>query len=395
MKEILVLLPTGGKGTRLKPVTTTLNKSLTPINGRPILFRIIDELYKANYMEFLVLNGHLGYQVQSAILKSNIFTSTNLSIKCELSDPNYSVAQRIIEYKKHILQYKYVMLCYCDNLVEYDSLIRYNQIKSESKLIYSDSKNGNLNLKEKDKSSLTYHPVRSPNYKYSEMGYITLNSKLLIESLLITMDLPNSLNIITSNFGVKGLYVNNFTSVSTLSRYRELRKRRKTIFLDRDGVINANIGKGKYVENLSQVKYLTENINLFRKLSSHYEFDFIVVTNQAGIERGIITESELQIIHQEMHGFLVSQGVSVLAFYYCSHHWDSGCSCRKPKPGLVLRAIDDFGLRAEDCVLIGDMDTDLEAGLAASVFSIKVESNPSIEKLEILKNRILKYFRLL
>lgn len=121
----------------------------------------------------------------------------------------------------------------------------------------------------------------------------------------------------------------------------------------------------------------------------NYSIDFIVVTNQAGVERNLLSQEEVDAINQYISLKLLSIGVPVIAFYVCPHHWDSNCQCRKPKPGLVNRAIHDFSLNPANCLLIGDRESDILAGESAGVKSYLVTDimNP-LQRAEVFKSII-------
>jgi D-glycero-D-manno-heptose 1,7-bisphosphate phosphatase len=145
---------------------------------------------------------------------------------------------------------------------------------------------------------------------------------------------------------------------------------RKVLFLDRDGVINVDHG---YVHTAAQTQWVP---GIFELCAAARDAGYapIVVTNQAGIARGYYTEAQFVAYTRWVHGQFAQRGVPLLATYYCPHHPQAGigayrvaCDCRKPGPGMLLAAAKDFGLRLGECVLIGDMPSDLQAAAAAGV----------------------------
>lgn len=102
----------------------------------------------------------------------------------------------------------------------------------------------------------------------------------------------------------------------------------------------------------------------------------IVVTNQSAIARGLMTEQDLSMIHQAFARSLQGAGAHVDAFYFCPHHPQAGCDCRKPKPGMIHQAVKDFGLDISRCFLIGDKQSDLEAAQAGGVKGVLVKTSP-------------------
>ncbi len=145
----------------------------------------------------------------------------------------------------------------------------------------------------------------------------------------------------------------------------------KTVFLDRDGVINLNPPNKGYVCNWTEFTFIQNALNavacLFRS-----GFNIYIVTNQAGIGRGIITEKQLTQIHVNMIYEIESNGGFIQQVYYCPHHPDDNCDCRKPKPGMLHKAAKDHKIDLSKSFLIGDSLTDIEAAMTAGVIPILV-----------------------
>lgn len=140
------------------------------------------------------------------------------------------------------------------------------------------------------------------------------------------------------------------------------------VFLDRDGTICRDV---HYMRDPNQLEFLSgvaEGISLLNGLG----VKVIVVTNQSGISRGYLTVDDLQRIHRRMVQGLHSAGARLDAIYYCPHHPDYGCDCRKPRIGLLKRAAKDFNLDLKRCFMIGDRELDVKAGWNAGCRSILV-----------------------
>ena len=114
-----------------------------------------------------------------------------------------------------------------------------------------------------------------------------------------------------------------------------------------------------------------EALSLLRQ----HGFMLVVVTNQSGIGRGYFTEEDLGQIHDKMCWELAQQGVSLDGIFYCPHHPDKGCECRKPRPGLLLNASRDLGIDLTRSFMIGDQASDAEAARAAGCRSVLVGVN--------------------
>jgi len=151
----------------------------------------------------------------------------------------------------------------------------------------------------------------------------------------------------------------------------------KSVFLDRDGVLNKN--KDDYVKNISELEifpFISESI---KKLQS-VGFKIIVITNQSAINRGLMTETHLNKIHEKIQSFLIQHNTKIDYFYYCPHTPTENCSCRKPKTGLLLKAIDDFSIDINNSWFIGDRDSDIQAGRSVGCKTLKIQNNFNLEK---------------
>lgn len=137
---------------------------------------------------------------------------------------------------------------------------------------------------------------------------------------------------------------------------------RPAIFLDRDGVINHRI-VGGYVTNWRQFKFIPRIKTALARLSK-LGVPLIVVSNQAGVVKGLVTRRALRDITERFVAALAKAGARIDAVYYCPHTPEAHCPCRKPRPGLLKQAARDWRLSLKSSVLIGDSLSDLEAARA-------------------------------
>jgi D-glycero-D-manno-heptose 1,7-bisphosphate phosphatase len=141
----------------------------------------------------------------------------------------------------------------------------------------------------------------------------------------------------------------------------------KAVFLDRDGVINQKMPEGDYVKKPSEFVLIDGIIEPLKKII-RAGFIPIIITNQRGIAKGLYSGDDLGLIHEHMRSIFLAHGINLPGrnIYFCPH--DEGqCDCRKPKPGMLIKAIEDFKLNPKNCWLIGDSISDIQAGLAAGV----------------------------
>ena len=136
----------------------------------------------------------------------------------------------------------------------------------------------------------------------------------------------------------------------------------KALFLDRDGVINIDFVYVHKIEDFVITDFIIDFCKNYQN-----EYLIIVISNQAGIGRGLFTENDLFVLDKYMKNLFLENGIKITASYYCPHHPDDNCSCRKPKPGLILQAYKDFNIDLENSILVGDKMSDLEAGFNAGI----------------------------
>lgn len=145
----------------------------------------------------------------------------------------------------------------------------------------------------------------------------------------------------------------------------------KAVFLDRDGVINED--RDDYVKSTNELKifpYVPESI--YRLNEAGYEV--VIISNQQAIAKKIISEAGLQAMQDEISSSVSEAGGKIARFYYCKHLADDGCSCRKPKPGLLQIAARENGIELSETFMIGDAERDIIAGKAAGCKTILVLS---------------------
>ena len=153
---------------------------------------------------------------------------------------------------------------------------------------------------------------------------------------------------------------------------KNLRNKQRAIFLDRDGTINKYVG---FLRNADEFELLEGVAEAVKQINAS-GYLAIVVTNQPVIARGEVTFEELEKIHNKMETLLGKEGAFLDAIYYCPHHPHKGypgerselkieCDCRKPKPGMLLKAAEDFNIDLEQSWMIGDGENDIKAGLNA------------------------------
>jgi D-glycero-D-manno-heptose 1,7-bisphosphate phosphatase len=152
-----------------------------------------------------------------------------------------------------------------------------------------------------------------------------------------------------------------------------------TLFLDRDGVINKKL-EGRYVRNFSEFEFMPGALKAISKLSNVFS-RILIVTNQQGIAKGIMSEADLNTLHTQMQERIEKLGGKINKIYYCPHLQIMNCMCRKPKSGMIEQAIIDFPeISVKNSYLIGDSDSDIKAGKRMNLNTVKVNNNYTLAK---------------
>jgi D-glycero-D-manno-heptose 1,7-bisphosphate phosphatase len=166
--------------------------------------------------------------------------------------------------------------------------------------------------------------------------------------------------------------------------------KRPAIFLDRDGTLSEEVG---YVNHVSRYRLLPHSLEAIRAIN-RAGWLAVVTTNQAGVARGYFSEEVLHEVHAELRRLTEEAGVRLDGIYYCPHHpregeppWRADCDCRKPRPGMILRATRELEIDLKRSYVVGDGVVDIEAGAAAGIPGVLVLTGYGRGLLEHQKER--------
>lgn len=154
-------------------------------------------------------------------------------------------------------------------------------------------------------------------------------------------------------------------------------KKHRAVFLDRDGTINEEVG---YLDDLAKLKIIPAAFEAVRLINAA-KMKSVVITNQAGIARGLFSEDFVKTANKYLHAEFLKKKALIDAFYYCPHHPTEGigsyrkrCGCRKPAPGMLIQAAREMNIDLTRSYIIGDRYNDMEAGKKAGVKGILVKT---------------------
>jgi D-glycero-D-manno-heptose 1,7-bisphosphate phosphatase len=145
----------------------------------------------------------------------------------------------------------------------------------------------------------------------------------------------------------------------------------RAVFLDRDGVINRKAPEGRYVTRWSEVKFVPDGALAVKRIREA-GFLVVLVSNQRAVAKGLLSELGLELLHLRMWQKLFRGERGFDAVYYCPHDKEPPCKCRKPQPGMLLSASQDHKIDLSASWMIGDSESDVQAGRRAGCRTIRI-----------------------
>lgn len=374
----------GGRGTRMAPLTDTCPKPMIAIQGKPFLEHLIEMLRGQGINRVLVLLGYLSEIVQEYFGDGSRW---GVRIEYSVTPVENETGPRL---KAAIPQLDpYFILMYCDNywpMVIDKMWKRYCEADVLAMITIYSNKDGytknNVHVDEDGYVTEYVKGTQKENLQGVEIGYALL-SKTVIEMLPesnISFEATIYPRLAEQRQLLGFLTHHRYYSIGSfrrLSLTEAFFKRIPTVLLDRDGVLNKKPLRAEYVRTWSDFEWLPgarEALKLFNAAG----YKVIVVSNQAGIARGAMTEADLATIHDRMKEEAVQAGGRIDAIYHCPHGWNENCECRKPKPGMLFQAQRDHHLDLTQTLFIGDDERDAEAANAAGCLSHLLSNNQSL-----------------
>ena len=364
-KQAVILC--GGLGARMRPYTDNTPKPMISCNGKPFLWYLLQQLHDQGVSRFVLLTGYLAEEVSSYFGDGG---SWGWDIQYSEGPIDWDTGKRVWEAREKLDEL--FLLLYSDNFVPFplDKVYAlHKQNKKPLTFMVASKTPGNISL---DKFGIVqqYDNKRfGLGLNYVEIGYMIVEKN----QTLSFFDTPEcSFSSILQKMAAKHqisawVQHDSYHSISDPNRWQkaqEYLKPKKIILIDRDGVINKKASRGEYISKWEDFIWIKET-RIAMKLMANEGFKFIIISNQAGIARGIISFTELEKIHNNMKNELQNDDIEILDIYICPHHWNEECLCRKPKPGMLLQASKDYLFRLDKTLYIGDDPRDVEAALNA------------------------------
>lgn len=431
-----VVIMAGGMGTRIASIKSDVPKPMIEICGKPILQWQIENLKANGLTDITLVIGHLGHVIQEYFKDGSLF---GVNISYFIEDHPLGTAGALF---KMDIQEDFLLLCGDIMIdVDFNRFIDFHKKKQawaslmahpnghpyDSSLLVTETlapqEEGGLPIEShrvtgwlNKEDSRTYYKNRV------NAGIEIISPQLLAETMKNYVprhpEQPDKIDldrdVLKPNIASGHIFAYDtpeyIKDMGTPDRYHEvendlksgkiaarnLKKKQKAIFLDRDGTINIYKGFLTKIADFDLISGAAEAIKRINRSG----YLAVVVSNQPVIARGDCTFEELQCIHDKMETLLGKEGAFIDAIYYCPHHPDKGfegerieykidCDCRKPKPGLLLQAATDWNIDLSASYMIGDSERDVAAGNAAGCKqSYLIKTNEPEALLSIINEMI-------
>lgn len=389
-----VVIMAGGKGTRISSVAGDIPKPMIKIEGKPVLEHEIECLRKQGFSDFILTVSHMGNIIMDYFGDGRVF---GVQIEYYFEKEPLGNAGALFQIRDRLTED--FLLINGDAVfdVDFHRFVDYHREKGglvtlfthpnshpyDSGLIIADDNGGVKKWLAKEDDRTGYYRNRV------NAGLHIISPKVLDQKMdSPKIDLDRQLLKPLAGTGKMFVYDSPeyVKDMGTPERYesvcrdfhdgivqaKNLHNRQKAVFIDRDGTINKYVG---FLRDIDEFELLPGAAEAVRAINVS-GYLAIVVTNQPVIARGEVSHEQLQEIHNKMETLLGQEGAYLDALYYCPHHPHKGyageipelkfdCNCRKPKPGMLLKAAEEFNIDLTASWMIGDGENDIKAGIAA------------------------------
>lgn len=426
-----VVIMAGGRGTRISSVASDIPKPMIKVGDKPVLEHEIESLCAQGFTDIIITVSHLGHIIMDYFgdgSKISPVTGKSFGVDIEyfFEDEPLGNAGALFKLKDKLTED--FLLLNGDALfdVDFNRFVSYHREKRglvtlfthpnshpyDSGLIIADERGCVVKW-------LTKEDERSGYYRNRvNAGLHVVSPKILeVELLTAKVDLDRQLLKPLADTGAMYVYDSPeyVKDMGTPERFecvcrdymtgkigaKNLKNKQKAIFLDRDGTINKYVG---FLRDIDEFELLPGVVDAIHRINDS-EYLAVVVTNQPVIARGEVTVGQLEEIHNKMETLLGNEGAFVDAIFYCPHHPHKGydgevpelkieCDCRKPKPGLLLKAAEAFNIDLQKSWMLGDSESDMEAGKSAGCKVIMVgQENDEWNSVSSIEDAIEQIFR--
>ena len=401
-----VVIIAGGQGTRIASVNSEIPKAMIPVCGKPILEYEVELAKRYGHTSFIFIIGHLGQ-----VIKDYFGDGTKWGVDIEYYHEQQPLGTAgALGYLRDKLADDFFVM-YGDTIVDIDmdAMLQFHRERKADATLFvhpndhphdsdvvdiaHDGRVRNFYIKPHSEGLVCRNMVNASLFIFTPkvLEMIEIGIKSHIEKDVLPRCLKNGMKLYgyvsfeyIKDMGTPERYntVCDDVARGTVAR-RNRRNPRPAIFLDRDGTITREVN---LLHDAGQLQLIEGAADAIRKINAS-DYLAVVVTNQPVIARNLCSIEELEFIHATMETMLGRDHAYLNAIYYCPHHPDSGypeerreykirCNCRKPEPGMLLKAAKDWNIDLARSYMIGDSTRDEEAGRRAGCkASIRIATN--------------------
>lgn len=372
----------GGYGKRLGSITKKIPKPMVLVDNKPFLEHLIIQLKNNGIKKIFLL---VGYKKDKIIDYFGDGRKYSVKLHYSYNHPECKTGYRL-NYVKNKIRSDFILL-YSDNYCPLNIKKNFEKFKKKKSLItftVCKKKNGNVEID--SKNNVLYDQNRSLKYNYVEIGYMLIRKKFLSLIDDRNLDLNFYLQKLSKKRKITAFKTYNiYLSISDKKRLNitnQYFKNKKIILIDRDGVLNLVNKNERYVKNLNELNFNKKIINILKKFK---DFDYLCITNQAGIATGEVLNKDLIKINKKIKSYLNKQKINLKEFFISKHHFNSNNFYRKPNPGNFLRASIKYKFLLDKTFYIGDDVRDVEAAYNANTKCIFVGKLNNKNKIKLKK----------
>ena len=440
-QKMKTIIMAGGRGTRISELFPDIPKPLIPIEGVPVLEREIISLREQGFKDIIMTVSHMGDKIMNYFKDGS---KLGVSIQYYNEVTPLGNAGALFKLREQLEDEPFLLLN-ADAVfdVDFNRMVKFHHAHGGLVTLFTHPNNhpydSGLIVANNDmavQSWLAKEDVRPIYYKNRVNAGLHVIDPKVLDMVTIDIDKIGELDeqsgktvkvdldrqLLKPLAGTGKMfcydspeYVKDMGTPERFSQVeadfkvgrvsaKNLSNKQKAIFLDRDGTINKYVG---FLRDINEFE-LIDGVNEAIKKINVSGYLAIVITNQPVIARGEVTYEELNEIHNKMETLLGNQGAYLDAIYYCPHHPDSGfdgevkelkfdCDCRKPKPGLLLKAAEELNIDLSKSWMIGDSKNDIMAGKNAGCKTALIgnedyKQDITVDSLLTFVNEIIKKF---
>lgn len=410
MKTVIMA---GGRGTRISSVAADIPKPMIRIDGKPVLEREIECLRSQGFSELIITVAHMANQIIEYFGNGQKF---GVNIEYFIEEKSLGNAGALFKMRDKLKDPFLLLNADAVFDIDFNRFVKYHRKKNALATLFthpnSHPYDSGVLIADQDgrvEDWLTKEDVRPQWYRNRvNAGLHVINPAVLdlsgidaeivgteVDGKIVKVDLDR--HILKPLCGIGRMFCYDspeyVKDMGTPDRYKavcedytagrvrakNLKNKQKAVFLDRDGTINKYVG---FLRDIDEFELLSGVAEAVRKINDS-GYLAIVVTNQPVIARGEVTVPQLMNIHNKMETLLGAEGAYLDSIYYCPHHPHKGyegeitelkidCDCRKPKPGMLLQAAEDFHIDFAGSWMIGDGENDIKAGKAVGCKTVLI-----------------------